>query len=363
MSAPPGGWAPLSVLAAGCVFPSGPSLALAEVAVRASLCLTRRHPCYVDRCGHPVRCSVFPTQPEPLRRWFELADAALFDLATHLPETVLPHLRERAIALWLVLPDADRPGLPPALITRLVQALEPNWAQIEVVTGTHAATAIAITSAGIWIEQRHRPALVLAIDSPHAADTLAGLEARGLVHGARTPYRGLARANPYGRIPGEAAAALLLGPRGGTPAWCHLAGLGTAAEPLTFDTEGPCVGAGLSAAAHAALEAAGPAGTRIGHLIHDANGEPYRADEFGFTALRLAEHLAPGWRRTTPALASGDLMSASLATHLAIAAWQLRTDPAPPLRHGTTPDRNTLVLASSDEPLRAALVLTPAQEA
>ncbi|MBR0565981.1 hypothetical protein J5J83_07625 [Azoarcus sp. L1K30] len=272
----------------------------------------------------------------------------------------------RAIPLWLVLPEHSRPGLPPELVSRLTRALQPNWSDVHLVTGQHAATALALGAARQWITQHQIAAAVLAIDTPHAADTLAWLEARALLHHARTPYQGQARANPYGRIPGEAATALLLGPvrpPARSPAWCHVSALATADEPLTFDTEGPCVGAGLSAAAFAALDAAGHAATAIGQLIHDANGEPYRADEFGFTALRLADRLADGWRRISPALATGDLMSASLATQLAIAALHLHQSKQASQRSPAAPAQATLLLASSDQALRAALVLTPAKEA
>jgi 3-oxoacyl-[acyl-carrier-protein] synthase-1 len=50
----------------------------------------------------------------------------------------------------------------------------------------------------------------------------------------------------------------------------------------------------------------------------------------------------------TPALVSGDLGAASAITHTALAAWSSHTQP-----DGTT----HLILASSDDPLRGALVL------
>jgi hypothetical protein len=241
------------------------------------------------------------------------------------------------------------------------EALAVQWPQVHIVRGGHAACAQALLAAQAWMTAQAKPALVLAIDSAWPADTLAWLEAQDLLHGAHRPYRGQARANPYGRIPAEGAAALLLAPPGMAPAWCTLAGLGLADEPLTFNTDGPCVGSGLTAAVHAALAAAEERSSPLGRhaitsLIHDANGEPYRADEFGFTALRLADHLAEGWQRLTPVLASGDLICASLATHLAIAAWRLRPRafPVPPV----TAASPTLVLASSDDPARAAVLLT-----
>ncbi|MCL2163290.1 MAG: hypothetical protein FWH55_02620, partial [Oscillospiraceae bacterium] len=78
---------------------------------------------------------------------------------------------------------------------------------------------------------------------------------------------------------------------------------------------------------------------------------PYRADEFAYTALRLSDKLAENWIRSIPAVASGDLLTASLATHVAIASWRIQKSSSHPLG-GTT-----LVLGSSDSTERAALVL------
>lgn len=345
------------VAAAGCSFASGPTLALAEVATRANLCLTIRHPHYVDSCGGPIKGAFFAPRPQPVRRWLELADAAMRDLAVHLPVVLRAYLRDCAVALWLVLPAPIRPGRLATLEQALVTALGERWATIRTIHGGHAASVRALAEARTWMSENSAPALVLAVDSAWSADTLAWLEAYALLHGARRPYRGQARANPYGRIPGEGAAALLLAPNGLAEGWCTLTGLGQASEPLTFDTDGPCVGAGLSAAVYAALEDAThanlstPVARDVGHIVHDANGEPYRGDEFGFTVLRLADHLADGWQRLAPALASGDLMTASLATHLAIAAWRMRIS-----QSTRSP---TLVLASSDDAERAAVLLTP----
>jgi len=339
--------APLALLAAGCVFPAGPSLELADAAIRAHLGLVRRHPYCVDRCGIRFNCSLFPVRTEPLSRWQELANGAMRDLAYHLPQRIRPLLKQHAVPLWLVLPEADRPGRPRALDESLAELFQPNWAAIHIVRGGHTACALALEEAREWIQQYDLPAVLLAIDTPYAADTLMWLEQRNLVTEAHSPYRGVARANPYGRIPGEAAAALLIGPSH-EPAWSLLAGLGIADEPLTFDTDGPCIGAGLTQAARAALQQGKTPPHAIADLIHDLNGEPYRADEFGFTSLRLSGELSPDYRRHVPALASGDVMTASLALHTAVAAWRHKGDSAAPPQ---------LILSSSDDPSRAALLL------
>lgn len=89
----------------------------------------------------------------------------------------------------------------------------------------------------------------------------------------------------------------------------------------------------------------------IGKLYVDLNGEPYRADQFGFTYQRIRRWLKPGVVRRVLALVTGDLGCASLITHLALSAREL---------HGGTsgdPDWH-LILSSSDDVARGALVLT-----
>jgi 3-oxoacyl-[acyl-carrier-protein] synthase-1 len=73
-------------------------------------------------------------------------------------------------------------------------------------------------------------------------------------------------------------------------------------------------------------------------------------DQFGFTALRISERLCEDWQRHTPALISGDVGSASALLHVALSANLLRR-----------PENRTqthLLLSSSDDSLRSALVLS-----
>jgi 3-oxoacyl-[acyl-carrier-protein] synthase-1 len=86
----------------------------------------------------------------------------------------------------------------------------------------------------------------------------------------------------------------------------------------------------------------------VASLTHDLSGEPYRADEYGFTALRLANRLSTDHQRRIPALASGDLGAASAVAHTALAAWAC---------HRRPDGAAHLILASSDDPLRGAVVL------
>lgn len=342
------------VVAAGCVFPSGPGIGLADAAVRTGLALIRRHPFFVDRCGQRVLASYFddPGLKFDVSRWPALAHACLDDLREQLDEAGADDLRRRPWRAWVVLPDAARCADP----HRLYEVIEPVLAQwpyaLDLVTlhlGGHAAgvAAVAAAIAACQVEAG-LVALVLAVDSQLDADALTALELRRLLHGACERYEGAERANPYGRIPGEGAAAVLLTTQPAQRPWCHLASVAIGAEPHGAFQPEPCLGVGLTDAAKRAIGTADLGESTLATLTHDATGEPYRADEFGFTALRLARQLAPSYFRITPAQASADLGAASAVAHLALVAWHCRLQ---------VDDSAHLILSSSDDALRGAMVL------
>lgn len=353
---------PLDVLGAGCVFPGGPGLALADIALETQVALMRQHPYYVDRCGHRIRVSAFPepTLPFDAERWWALAEGALRDMQKLAGDAASP----QQTGYWLLLPPEERPGMPPGLADDLLgrlRAAHPECAYAACLHADHAGAASAIELAGRWLKGHPQgAAAVIAVDCPLASGMLQWMEAADLLHGSRTPYEGNARPNPYGRIPGEGAAALLLGLPGRKVPWARLIGQGRAMEPILRSDERPCLGQGLSEAARTALQQAlrtqgGQAEVRVGTIYSDLNGEPYRADQFGFTHQRITRWLKPQLERLTPALVTGDLGSASLLAHLALSAWRLKqsTDQAD--------DKPWhLLLASGDDAERAAIVLTKA---
>lgn len=156
-------------------------------------------------------------------------------------------------------------------------------------------------------------------------------------------------------MPGEGAAAIAL-TRGAayskaTNGWASLLGAATAEEPITSTSRGVCIGAGLTEAAWGAIEQARlHRSGALSAITVDLNGEPYRADQFGFTAARIAQALTPHWQRSVPALASGDLNATSALSHVALAAYAI---------HKHQQAGQHLVLASSDDTLRAAAVIAP----
>ena len=347
------------ILGAACAFPSGPSLALADAAVRSQLSLLQYHPEYLDSAGSAPRISCFPDQSSfDASRWGLLARHALAQLTQALlPQW--PALQTAPRLLWLVLPDATRPGMPPGLVEQVNAAVQHElwpWQRVHLVSGGHAAGIDALIAARQALgTQPNALAVVLAVEAGLSREALHWLDLQCLLHGASVPHHGHLRRNAYGRVPGEGAAVIALGAsaRHAPSSWARLLGCATAVEPVTHTSPQPCTGLGLTQAARQAIEQArthSPA--QVGHLIADLNGEPYRADQFGFTALRLGRALAPNWQRSVPALASGDLHSASALAHVALAAYGQWQRPQ---------GNHTLVLASSDDTLRAAAVLAASQ--
>lgn len=339
------------IIAAGCTFPSGPSLALADIAVRTQLTLIRNHPFYTDRCGMSVKASYFLQTDLPfnVNRWQILADHALQDALRHSVEYIgLP------IRLWLILPPVDRPGVPQSLEAALKTTLLlrlPGCIDSTVLRGSHAEAGTALLQI---CETQRRDSIVtldivVAVDSWIAKESMAWLEEQYLLHGSHAMYNGRIRSNPYGCIPGEGAAVLILAPKNKMLGWSTIQGIAVGQEAILRDDEKPCLGVGLSKVARQAIaEANNPL---ISHIVTDFNGEPYRADEYGFTVSRLNDAIRDDVNRIAPVLASGDIGCASLVMHLARTAWWHKQSGA------TEGESTALVLASSDDSLRSAVVL------
>jgi 3-oxoacyl-[acyl-carrier-protein] synthase-1 len=109
-----------------------------------------------------------------------------------------------------------------------------------------------------------------------------------------------------------------------------------------------CTGEGLSKALRGALEAL-PSGVKVDQVIGDLNGEPYRADELGFSAVRIAKQLSEPGRVIAPAASWGDVGAASapLFAGLAVEA----------ARRGYARGPSTLLFAGSEGGDRGAALV------
>ncbi len=126
-------------------------------------------------------------------------------------------------------------------------------------------------------------------------------------------------------------------------------GVATAQEKNLIQTDSVCLGEGLTEAVRAVLEMLPSTQTRIDYMICDMNGEPRRADEFGYTMVRTSDRFVNAIDFLTPADCWGDVGAASgpLFVILALAAG---------LR-GYTKGPHTLVWTSSEGGERCAAVV------
>lgn len=83
------------------------------------------------------------------------------------------------------------------------------------------------------------------------------LDKQNLLHNALRRFRDYERPNPYGRVPSEGAAVLVLTSDLQSDAWCVIRGAASAEEDVLYSDEGVCLGKGLIRAAQAAMSAAG----------------------------------------------------------------------------------------------------------
>jgi len=342
----------IEVIAAGCTFPAGPSLTLADIAIRTQLALIRNHPTYLDRHGIPAKVSCFPQHELSfeINRWQVMADQALQDALRHI--TAYAGLPTR---LWIILPPAQKPGIPllleDALKTSLMVRL-PECKDVIVLRGSHAEAGNAL----IQIEEKQRQDttftldIIVAVESWLAHESMAWLEEQDLLHNSHHLYNATVRRNPYGRIPGEGAAVVILAKESKITGWSTLSGAACEKERVLREDQQPCLGFGLTQAARRAISAAGE--PVISHIVTDFNGESYRADEYGFTVSRLQHALRDDFMRCVPVLASGDIGCASLVMHMAQTAWRFKQTVA-------AEEKNTvLILSSSDDNERCAVVMS-----
>lgn len=339
-----------AIIAASCIFPSGPTLALAGIAHRLQFSLVRKHPRWTDRCRYPFRVCYFPEiASAPIaERFRQLIRQVLTELTTTLPE-----LKQTPPAcVGLLLPPQNRSGIAQELATAAKETVveSTGWynSPFHILHGGRAEAIALMNKLIAFPLPEGAVRILLAVDSWLSPDTLAWLEDENLLHNSHRSHKGYIRINPYGRIPSEGAAALVLtSTTTEHRPWCHIRGTGMAVEEVTYSDERVCLGRGLRQAAVQALEKAKV--TSLRHVVSDVNGEPYRADELGFTLPALDAYTDHELVEEKPVLASGDLGCASLVAHMALTAWRMHSSELP---------GDTLLLSSSDNGQRGAAVLS-----
>jgi 3-oxoacyl-[acyl-carrier-protein] synthase-1 len=276
----------------------------------------------IDSAGEPMRVAIAP--------WLDVTECAGVDrfeslLLPAVEQALAPLVEadgELRVAVALGLPAA-RPGLPADLETRLratlSKAFPKRFTATAVLSVGHAAGLLGMDAACRKMADDAFDACVVAgVESYLAPETLEWLEEQDQLHGAG-PLN-----NAWGFIPGEAAGAVLLltepaVERLGLEPLARVLSVGKGTEANCIKTETVCIGEGLTAAFREGL-AGLPPGAQVTDVFCDMNGEPYRADEFGFTALRTKEAFVSASDFIAPADCWGDVSAASAPLFLMLGA-------------------------------------------
>lgn len=213
----------------------------------------------------------------------------------------------------------------------------------------HAAGAVAIVDAARALRAGERNLCVVG-----GADTFLDPDAIGALDAA---FRLRSERAADGYLPGEAAAFVVLETAGhaagrGARPLATLAGYGLADEPRPLGSDEPCTAEGLCEAIRQAAGRAARGGAKVppaAWVMSDQNGERHRAKEWALAVTRLHELLDPALELWHPAESFGDTGPASVPLLAAMAAETFRRDAAPAA--------SALLVASSDGPARAGLLL------
>lgn len=342
----------LQIVGLGAATPIGRNVWASAAAARAGVCGYSEHPYMIDTAGEPMRIARAPwldIDIEGVDRYAELLFPAIHEaLGACVNLGVDPQPR---LGLALALPPA-RPGQPPSLAEDLLKRISERhggrFANPLCFEVGHAAAHLALDAAAKACASGSIGAcLIGGVDSYLAPETLEWVEACDQLHGGG-PLN-----NAWGFIPGEAASAILVATpafaqRQGLEAFGEVVGVGLGVETNLIKTDAVCIGKGLTQAFRAALKALSP-GELIHNVFCDLNGEPYRADEYGFTALRTKESFRSATDFVAPADCWGDIGAAGALLHTSLAVISHRK------RYGKGP--LSMAWASSESGQRGAAVI------
>jgi 3-oxoacyl-[acyl-carrier-protein] synthase-1 len=338
------------VIGLGASTPVGRNAWSSAAAVRAGVSGFAQHPYMIDSAGEPMVVALAPWIDKAVtgvQRLLALLHPAI-DQVLELKRKRMPGLRT-ALALGLAEP---RPGLPANYSAELMETLESDYASEFVAMAPfpngHAAGLLALEIVTREFAHGDFDGFVIAgVDSYSQPETLEWLEACEQLHGAG------ALNNAWGFVPGEAAGALLVVRNSVADAFrdvllAQVAGVGTATESKCIKSQTVCIGEGLTGAFQRALQALAP-GELVSDIYCDLNGEPYRADEYGFTCLRTKEYFRSACDFVAPADCWGDVSAAGTPLHVALAAIAGNK--------GYAKDSTAFVWGSSEGGQRGAAVL------
>lgn len=294
----------------------GSTLAASAAAVRAGIAAFANHAFVVDAAGQPmtVGCaSYLPEHARGVERLLKLAIPAAAEAFTVLSPWAdrMPPL---PVVVGLPSPRPDLPvGFERAFRDQLQARLQRSVpiASVETIMQGHSAGLMALELARRQILGGTAEfVLVGGVDSYLDPLMLECLESCQQIHSAGVDN------NAWGFVPSEAAGFCLVASaraaeRRGIEPLGTLRALALAREAALINTEAVCLGRGLTEAFHQVFRSLNSPGERIDTIICDMNGEPYRADEFGFATIRTNEQFVNAAEFEAPADCWGDVGAAS----------------------------------------------------
>jgi 3-oxoacyl-[acyl-carrier-protein] synthase I len=253
------------------------------------------------------------------------------------------------IPVLLCVSETTRPGRPAGLEAALLNCLQTHLGRrfhprSATLAGGHAAIAQALRAADAMVaagEVEH--CIVAGVDSLIVSGTLDVLQQQRRV---------LTSATDAGFVPGEAAAAVLVGARaaGVRPEGQLLCiGIGEAMEHATWDSGSPLRADGMVEAIGAAFDDARAGYQDVDYRLCDLNGEPYGFREASLALSRTLRVRKPDFPVWHPADCIGEVGAAIGPCTLAVALMAAR--------HGYAPGPGVLCHYGSDDGRRAAMVL------
>lgn len=332
---------PVAVLGSGLVSAVGLTAAASCAAIRAKLSNPSRTR-FIDSGGEWITAHRVPLGDayRGCRKLAAMAALAIQDCLSGIDQRDWAH-----IPLLLCVAERERPGridgLDEELFAQIEAALGVGFApQSLVIPHGRVSAATALMQARKLILEGAAPSvLVVASDSLLTGPTLSAYERND---------RLLTPLNSNGFMPGEGAAALLIG----APAdreYLELSGLGFATEPAHIDSERPLRGEGLAAAIKAALQEAGCELHQLDFRVTDVSGEQYYFKEAALAYGRVLRARKERFDLWQPAQCVGESGAMLGIATLVVAEAACRKAYAPGL--------GVLCHLANDAGQRAALVL------
>ncbi|MEN0108402.1 MAG: hypothetical protein AAGC84_18550 [Pseudomonas sp.] len=303
-----------SILGAGLVTAVGLDAPSSCAAMRGAIDNFRESR-FMDKGGKWLLAATVPLD-QPWQGRHKLVKMAARAIAEALND--LAGVPSEQIPLLLGVAEQGRPGRLPDLDTQLIADIEAELGRrfhpaSSVIARGRVSGAVALLNARKMLESSHGHVLVAGVDSFLGAPTLLAYEQQ---------QRLLTSQNSNGFIPGEGAAAVLVGRALASETWqltCVGLGFGMEKAAINNAEDLPLRGDGITQAVRAALQEAGCGLESMDYRLTDLSGEQYYFKEASLALsrnLRVRKEYFPLWH---PADCIGECGAAIGPAMLAVA--------------------------------------------